>query len=103
MVELVIATTLALIVTGAAISMFVGSRAAYQATSGVASLTDGGRFALNFIQESARGGGNLACNRATVNSSLNLLNTAGSALAYDFRYGVGGYEATGTGPAGAFT
>jgi type IV pilus assembly protein PilW len=103
MVELMIATTLALLVTGSVISMFVGSRTAYQATSGVASLTDGGRFALNFIQESARGGGYLACNRATVNTSLNLLNTSGSALAYDFRYGVGGYEATGTGPAGAFT
>jgi type IV pilus assembly protein PilW len=102
MVELMIATTLALIVMGAVVSVFVGSRAAYQATSDVASLADGGRFALNFIQQSVRGGGFLACNHATTNTNLNLVNTATSLLAYDFRYGIGGYEAAGTGPIGAF-
>jgi type IV pilus assembly protein PilW len=103
MVELMIATTLALIVMSAVVSVFVGSRAAYQATSAVASVADGGRFALNFIQESVRGAGFLACNHATISTNLNLVNTTTSLLAYDFRYGVGGYAATGSGPTSTFT
>ena len=54
LVELMVAITLALIVTAGVISVFVGSRSAFEATSGTAALTDGGRFALNFISNSDR-------------------------------------------------
>jgi type IV pilus assembly protein PilW len=101
MVEMMVAITLALIVTAATVSVFVGSRAAYQATSGVAAVTDGGRFALNFIEESARGAGWFACNHANVNTSLDYVNWAASPLEFDFRYAVGGFEAAGTSPTGA--
>ncbi|HEY4970721.1 MAG TPA: prepilin-type N-terminal cleavage/methylation domain-containing protein, partial [Steroidobacteraceae bacterium] len=61
MVELMVAITLALVVTTGVVSVFIGSRSAYQATSGTAELTDGGRFALNFISNSVRSAGYLAC------------------------------------------
>ncbi|MBV8576436.1 MAG: hypothetical protein JOZ58_15570, partial [Acetobacteraceae bacterium] len=102
MVEMMIAIMLALVVTVAVVSVFVGSRAAYQSTTGVAAVTDGGRFAMTFIEDSARNAGWFACNHADANTSMDYLNWAGSPLQFDFRYAVGGFEATNTGPAGAF-
>lgn len=101
MVEMMVAITLALIVTAATVSVFVGSRAAYQATSGVAAVADGGRFALNFIEDSARGAGWFACNHADVNKSLDYVNWIANPLEFDFRYAVGGFEAAGTSPTSA--
>jgi type IV pilus assembly protein PilW len=93
LVELMVAITLALIVTAGVISVFIGSRSAFNATSGTAALTDGGRFALNFISDSVRGAGNMACMKA---SQLNgILNPIGTPLTMStsFTQALGGYEA----------
>jgi type IV pilus assembly protein PilW len=103
LIELMVAVTLSLLLSGAVVSVFVGSHGAYQATAGMGSLADGGRFALGTIQESARGAGFLECNHATSTTSQTILNSLASALAYDFRFGVGGYEATGTSPGNTLT
>ena len=103
LVELMVAVALSLVLSGAVISVFVGSHTAYQSTSGMGSLADSGRFALDTIQESARGAGFMECNHATSTTSQTILNSLASALAYDFRFGVGGYEATGTGPGNSLT
>ena len=96
LVELMVAITLALVLTGAVISVFVGSRTAYQSTAGVGALSDGGRFALSLIGESVRGAGNLACNSAmTATSDAALLG--GTTFANNFVQGVTGFEANGTG------
>jgi type IV pilus assembly protein PilW len=100
MVELMVAITLALIVTTGVISVFVGSRQAFQATSGTAQLTDGGRFALNFISNSVRSAGYMAC--TTASHVQGILN-AGSALSYGFNQALGGYEAKNTGVGAAYT
>jgi type IV pilus assembly protein PilW len=102
MVEMMVAIMLSLVVMVAVVSVFVGSRAAYQSTSGVAAVTDGGRFATNFIEESARNAGWFACNHADVNTSLDYLNWVASPLQFDFRYAIGGFEATNTAPGDAF-
>lgn len=102
MVEMMVAIMLSLVVMVAVVSVFVGSRAAYQSTSGVAAVTDGGRFAMNFIEDSARATGWFACNHADVNTSLDYLNWVASPLEFDFRYAVGGFEATNTEPGDAF-
>ena len=102
LVELMVALTLALVVTTGVISVFIGTRTAYQATSGVASLTDSGSFALNFLEQSIRGAGFVACNHpifltpgnTSTSTNYNSLDVADQPLAYDFRYGVEGYEAT---------
>ena len=70
LVELMVAITLALIVTTGVISVFIGSRSAYNATSGTAALTDGGRFALNFISDSVRGAGYMACTTAPSRAAI---------------------------------
>jgi type IV pilus assembly protein PilW len=95
LVELMVAITLALLLTGAVISVFIGSRTAYEATAGVGEMADSGRFALNLIGESVRGAGNLSCNSATSNSNVSLVGTG---FATNFGLGITGFEATGTGP-----
>jgi type IV pilus assembly protein PilW len=92
MVELMVAITLALLLTGAVVSVFVGSRTAYQATAGVGDMSESGRFALNLIGESVRGAGNLACNSAMSATSQNL--AAGPAI-FAFGQGITGFEANG--------
>jgi type IV pilus assembly protein PilW len=95
LVELMVAITLAMIVTAGVISVFIGSRSAFEATSGTAALTDGGRFALNFIANSVRGAGYMSC--TTAPNVVGILN-AGSPLAYGFNEALQGFEAVGTGP-----
>ena len=99
MVELMVAIVLALLLTGAVVSVFIGSRTAYQATAGVGDMADGGRFALNLIGESARSAGNLACDSAMSATSETLLG----ANTFENNYGVGieGFEAVGTTPPAA--
>jgi type IV pilus assembly protein PilW len=99
LVELMVAITLALIVTAGVISVFVGSRSAFEATSGTAALTDGGRFALNFISNSIRGAGYMSC--TTAPNVQGILN-AGSPLAYSFNEALQGFEAVGTAPGAAY-
>jgi type IV pilus assembly protein PilW len=110
LIEMMVAITLSLIVTAAVISVFAGSRTAYQATTGVAAFTDSGRYAMNFIQEAGRVAGYMACTEADpadeiTNDSpvVNMLNVAPGTLAYEFRSGVGGFEANGTDPTGTLT
>ncbi len=99
LVELMVAITLALIVTAGVISVFVGSRSAFEATSGTAALTDGGRFALNFISNSIRGAGYMSCTTAP---NLQGILNAGGPLAFSFNQSIQGFEAVGTGPGNAY-
>jgi type IV pilus assembly protein PilW len=95
LVELMVAITLALIVTAGVISVFVGSRSAFEATSGTAALTDGGRFALNFISNSVRNAGYMSC--TTARNVVGILNAGATPLPFSFSQPLGGYEATNTG------
>src|SRR5450631_3607450 len=102
LVELMVAITLALIVTAGVISVFVGSRTAFQATSGTASLSDSGRFALMYIENAVRDSGFMACGAAT--RTISNLNPEATTLYYapgaasGLFQPLGGYEAAGTGP-----
>jgi type IV pilus assembly protein PilW len=100
MVELMVAIVLALILTGAVISVFVGSRTAYQATAGVGEMSDSGRFALNLIGESVRSAGNLACNSAMSATSQPALPVA-TTFTNNYGQGIAGFEANGTTPPAA--
>jgi type IV pilus assembly protein PilW len=96
MVELMVAITLGLLLTGAVVSVFIGSRTAYQATAGVGEMSDSGRFALNLIGESVRSAGNLACNSAMSATSQNVVPGAPNfTFANNFALGVEGFEANG--------
>jgi type IV pilus assembly protein PilW len=112
LIELMVAVMLGLMLTLALISVFVGSRQSYQATSGVGSLADEGRFTLDTIAQIARGAGFMGCTPAgesnltgtvTYTVDMSVLNSSGEPMAYNFQVGVGGYEATGTSPSNSFT
>src|SRR5215475_7460501 len=99
-VELMVAITLALLLTGAVMAVFVGSRSAYESTAGVGDMSDSGRMALNLIGESARSAGSLACNSAMTATSQNVVINN---LQFDKRFGQGveGFEANNTAPGNA--
>jgi type IV pilus assembly protein PilW len=100
LVELMVAITLALIVTMGVLSIFAGSRSAYNSTSGTAALTDGGRFALNFISNSVRGAGYMACTTAPLLQGT--LNAGATPLTTQFTEALGGFEAINTAPGAAY-
>ncbi len=102
MVELMVAIVLALILTGAVISVFVGSRTAYQATAGVGEMSESGRFALNLIGESVRSAGNLACNSAmSATSQTVVVGAPVTTFLNSYAQGIGGFEANNTTPPAA--
>ena len=100
LVELMVAITLALLLTGAVISVFVGSRSAYESTAGVGDMSDSGRMALNLIGESVRSAGSLACNSAMTATSQSLVVNPNQFDRF-FGQGVAGFEANGTTPPAA--
>ena len=53
-IELLIGMTIALIVTGAIVYVYVGSRGAYRANENLARVQEGGRFALDYIAQDLR-------------------------------------------------
>jgi type IV pilus assembly protein PilW len=93
-IELMIAVTLALIVTAGVMAAFLGSRSSFMTTSGTAAVSDNGRFALDFLQTAVRSAGYMACN--TTHSQLSLLNAGPSAVYYNYGQPLGGYEASNT-------
>jgi len=93
-VELMVAVTLALIVTAAVLSAFLGSRSSFMSTSGTAAVSDNGRFALDFLQSAVRDAGYMACN--TTQRQISMLVVGGSPLYYSFSQPLGGYEANNT-------
>jgi type IV pilus assembly protein PilW len=103
--ELMVAITLALIVTAGVVSVFAGSRSAFRATSGVANLSDSGRFALMFIETAVRNSGFMACGPA--NLTVSNLNAEATNLYYapgasGLFQPMGGYEAAGTSPGSTY-
>ena len=102
LVELMVAITMAMIITAGMLSVFVASRSAFQATSGTAALSDNGRFALSFLESAVRDAGNMACGSA-VRTIVNV-NPEPTSLYYAVGPGpllqfqpMSGFEAVGTG------
>jgi type IV pilus assembly protein PilW len=101
LVELMVAMTLSLVVIGALLGMFQGTRTANRATTGISGLTDGGRFAIDFISASARNAGFYACNNVARQTTI--LNAGATPMPFTFTQAVGGFEAANTGPTGSLT
>src|ERR1700733_9812744 len=93
-VELMVAITLALIVTAAVMAAFLGSRSSFMNTTGTAAVSDNGRFALDFLQSAVRDAGYMACN--TTQRQISLINIGASTIYYNFGQPLGGYEAAST-------
>lgn len=108
LVELMVAVTLALIVSAGVLSVFIGTRSAFQSTSGLAAVSDNGRFAMNYLENAVRSAGYSACGapvRTIFNVSLEptpLYYTGGYAASGLFQP-VTGFEAAGTGNGNSYT
>ncbi|HEV7614486.1 MAG TPA: PilW family protein [Steroidobacteraceae bacterium] len=105
-VELMVAITLALIVTTAVVSVFIGSQSAFRSTSGTAALSDSGRFALRFIENAVRDAGFMSCGSST--RTISNLNPQPTSLYYapgptGFFPPMAGFEAKNTGVGNAYT
>jgi type IV pilus assembly protein PilW len=106
LVEFMIAIVLGLLVTDALVAMFVSVRSASRTTEGVAGLSDGGRFALDSIEQIVRGAGNLACDSTapviaagdTLYRVVNNLNVGADPLLFNYDQPLAGYEAVGSAP-----
>ena len=99
-VELMVALTLGLVVTGAVIATFVGMHSASGVTSSESVVADNGRVALDVIQQALRSAGYMACN-STARQTV-ALGVAPTPMTYDFTEALSGYEADGTGPGAAY-
>jgi type IV pilus assembly protein PilW len=93
-IELMIAVTLALIVTAGVMAAFLGSRSSFMTTTGTAAVSDNGRFALDFLQSAVRNAGYMACN--TTHTQLSLLNAGPTPVYYNYGQPLGGYDANNT-------
>jgi len=97
MVELLVAVTLSILVMGGLMSVFLGAKTSFQSTSGVGNLTEGGRFAIDFLTRAVRGAGTMGCASSNVTDVSNL--NGGTTLPLNFSQPLWAYEATGTAPA----
>lgn len=106
LVELMVALTLGLIVTGAVVSTFVGVHSASKDTAGIAELSDNGRIALDILQQTIRSAGYMACN-STLRQAMDFGGPVPANLTDDFTEPLAGYEAapngTDTGPGSSIT
>jgi len=100
LIELLIAITLSAVVMGGLMSVFLGAKTSLQSTSGVGSLSESGRFAVDFIARSVRGAGAIGCAPSTTTTtSLNV--TPANTIALNFGEAMAAFEAAGTAPTNA--
>ena len=100
LVELMIAVTLGLVLSSAAISAFISVKKVNNTTSGSAGLADSGRFAFDQLGMGLKSAGYLGC--STSSQARVDLSTTLPVLVTDVGEALGGYEYTGTGIGGNF-
>ena len=96
LVELMIAVTLGLFLSGAAISAFMSVKRVQNSTSGVATLSDSGRFAMDGVGQGVRSAGYFVCTPSS-NARVDLPTGLGTLLT-DLAEPVSGYEFNNSGP-----
>lgn len=109
LIELLIAISLSIFVIGAALSLFMANRNTASGSAAVSSVSDNGRIALDFISESVRSGGYMACNAtndlrqiAPGNTrQLSILAPGATPIQQNYTAAFAGFEANGTAPGGA--
>ena len=114
MIELMVSITIAIVVTGAAVSLFLANKNTAATTGAVAAVSDNGRFALSFIEQSVRSGGYMACDAINdlhgfppagtpVFKQLNVLPAGATPVQNRYQFAFDGYEANGSGQGGTIT
>jgi type IV pilus assembly protein PilW len=106
LIELMVALLIGTLLVLGLVQVFGASRAAYQMSEGMSRVQENARFALDILQRDVRMAGHMGC----VNDQAHFVRDDGDPLphfagvaegsrhALDFRVGIQGYEAPGTGP-----
>lgn len=100
LIELMIAVTLGLLVTGAIVQVFIGNRETYAFNEGLSRLQENGRFAVDTLSYRIRLAGYFGCLWGI--PVTNNLNSAGD-ISFNFEQGLAGFEASGTGAGELFS
>jgi type IV pilus assembly protein PilW len=106
LVELMVAIVISVVIVDAAVSLFLANRQTGNTTAAVSAVSDNGRMAMNFISQSVRSGGYMACNATNDLREISTGNTrqvstlvAGpTPVQYSYLEALGGYEAAGSAP-----
>ncbi|MGB9429806.1 MAG: PilW family protein [Gammaproteobacteria bacterium] len=97
LIELMIAMLVGLILIAGVLAIFISSRKTYGVNGAVAQIQENGRFALYFLNTSARKAGYMGC--ATSPTTVSYLNPVADDLPYNFSQAVYGFSFTGAVPA----
>lgn len=99
LVELMIALVLGLLVLGAVIQLFIGSRVTYTTNEAMARVQENGRFALELLKPDTRSVSTrgMCAGRATVTSHLNDDCDEAVTTLFDTSHAIVGWEYDGTG------
>jgi len=95
LVELMIALTLALVISGAMVGVLMTNKASYQADEGMSRIQEGGRMAIEMISREIRAAGSGGCARV---APVVFNNLNGGFNWLDFNVPIQGFEANATGP-----
>lgn len=95
LIEVMIALTLGLIATAAALTLFASSKSNYEIQDDLARLQENARFALQAIIKDVRMAGYFGClgNVANVHNQLNITGTANTDFGFDLTNALEGVEA----------
>lgn len=76
LIELMIALTLGLVITGVIVQVFSSSRSTYDLEEGLAEVQEQGRFAMEFLSSDIRQSGNFGCAKLKNQAITNIVKTA---------------------------
>lgn len=93
LVELMIAVTLGIFITGGIIQLFINTKQSYRVQENLSRLQENARFAISFLNHDIRMAGNMGC----VSSSRIITNTLNDTTSfnYNFSSALQGSESTG--------
>lgn len=101
LVELLVAIALGILLLGIITTIYLGSKATFQAATGVARSQEATRFAMDFLKRDIRMSGYFGCSEGA--SVQVLLDPAGTGYSPSIDNAIFGWEYTGTGAGDTFT
>jgi type IV pilus assembly protein PilW len=98
LIELMISIVIGLLVLGAVVVVYLGSRAAYRSSDSLARVQESGRFAVEFIAQDARMSGFMGCRSRNLSADdQTLVNITSPAVTFSgTRDGLRGFDGSST-------
>lgn len=105
LIELMISLVIGLLILGALLVAYLGSRSAYRSNDSLARVQEAGRFSLDFIAQDARMSGFIGCrSRNLTIDDQSTVNITSPAVTFNgSRDGIRGFDGSNTGSIGQWT